>query len=269
MTAQYGDSCLSLRQADFYYYLKDNPVTFNVLLLYISFTTKKFHGEWFRHFLILCVLLGGTSAFFWFFQVLHLLVLCLNDMHVELQSFCTCALTCIVSIYLVVESHNSYLFWLLQTGEKLLHDEVSPLVETELTKGCVKFIENNFLDDCFIVVHKFTTKKFHGEWFRHFLILCVLLGGTSAFFWFFQVLHLLVLCLNDMHVELQSFCTCALTCIVSIYLVVESHNSYLFWLLQTGEKLLHDEVSPLVETELTKGCVKFIENNFLDDVSPV
>ncbi|KAK4874542.1 hypothetical protein RN001_013902 [Aquatica leii] len=119
---------------------------FSAILLFVSFASQRIHSEWFKNILAFCVMLGGASAFFWFFQIIYYVGFYINNILVAMEASCSCAMAFLASVYLVIASYKAYLYLLLETAEKSLLDETSPLIVTELAKNYIRYKEKNRKD---------------------------------------------------------------------------------------------------------------------------
>ncbi|KAF5302549.1 hypothetical protein FQR65_LT00921 [Abscondita terminalis] len=114
--------------------------------MFVSFASRRIKSEWFKNILSFCVMLGGASAFFWFFQIIYNIGFYMNDVVVAVEASCSCAMAFLTSVYLLIASYKAYCYLLLETAEKSILDESSPLIVTELAENYARYkAKNNWI----------------------------------------------------------------------------------------------------------------------------
>ncbi|KAB0794045.1 hypothetical protein PPYR_13665 [Photinus pyralis] len=107
-------------------------------------------------------------------------------------------------------------------------------------------------------------------WFRHFLIICILMAGSASFFWFFHIIHNLAIHWYEITVAVSTSCSAIVSLIVSIYLVAMAHSAYLRALLMLPEKTPLLDVTPIAATELGRNFMRLkYDSRTLENINPV
>ncbi|KAF2880135.1 hypothetical protein ILUMI_26034, partial [Ignelater luminosus] len=120
------------------------------------------------------------------------------------------------------------------------------------------------------IIHVEVTNKWGcigKEAFTNTLILCVLLGGASAFFWFFHMIYKIGHYQGDYAELLWATPTRAIVFVMSVQLVLRAYRIYTSLTLDLIDEFLNEDVTPLSKTNLS-AKINNDDDSDKDNISP-